>query len=246
MKINGINYEIVNSGKSSKTFLFIHGSGCNTKLFHMITKKMQYQSIIIDLPGHGKSEGVPCSSIYEYGEVVENFIKEICDKFNEIIVVGHSMGGCISLLMGLANIPSVKGIVVLNSGAQVQMNSKFLEKLKNNKLDMIYLLKACGNFNNLNLYKTLAKAEKNNVMINDLLTSTTFNVKDRVKDINIPTLIVAGDKDELIPKEAIAFLKDNIKGSELKVLKNTGHLSPAIKSTEVAELLTEFSNKINS
>ena len=46
---------------------------------------------------------------------------------------------------------------------------------------------------------------------------------DRIKEINIPTLIVWGEKDDLAPIKHAHFLKENIPNSKLVVIKDGPH-----------------------
>ena len=50
-----------------------------------------------------------------------------------------------------------------------------------------------------------------------------FDVREKLSDINCPTLIIAGDNDKTVGNEAAYELKEGIKGSELYMYKNLGH-----------------------
>lgn len=49
--------------------------------------------------------------------------------------------------------------------------------------------------------------------------------------INVPTLIIHGDQDQIVPPSSAKYLNDNISGSELVMLPGTGH-APFIQETE--------------
>jgi len=240
----GISYSKIGNLNSPITLLFIHGSGCNATLFEPIAKELNnFNCIVVDLPGHGLSNIDTCKSIFEYGEVLSQFIKNIDSDITEkLICVGHSMGGCIALLLGLdKTIKKMHKIVVISSGAKVDMDEDFLNNLNNNKLDKLFLLKCSGSLLN---YRTLqffaTKTEKDSVMINDLKTSIGFDIRDELKNISLPTLILMGDKDILIGVECAEFLKSEISTSQIKYYNNIAHLLPVVKFKDVAKDIDSF------
>ncbi len=51
----------------------------------------------------------------------------------------------------------------------------------------------------------------------------TFDVSDRLAEINVPTLVVCGRNDEIVPFEHCVAIHEGIDGSELLLLENSGH-----------------------
>jgi pimeloyl-[acyl-carrier protein] methyl ester esterase len=51
-----------------------------------------------------------------------------------------------------------------------------------------------------------------------------LDLKDALRKINVPTLIVHGEKDSVCPLRAGEFLRDNIRGSKLYAVKDAGHM----------------------
>jgi len=93
LKINYIAGEGLE--KSRPSILMIHGAGQSSLTWEYqvdeLKKQSKFNLIILDLPGHGKSEGSGLSSIREYS----GFIKDFTDTLGleNLILVGHSMGG---------------------------------------------------------------------------------------------------------------------------------------------------------
>ena len=52
-----------------------------------------------------------------------------------------------------------------------------------------------------------------------------MNQEDILKKIQSPTLIIVGEDDQSTPLAAAQFLKENIQGSELVVIKSAAHLA---------------------
>jgi 3-oxoadipate enol-lactonase len=51
----------------------------------------------------------------------------------------------------------------------------------------------------------------------------SHNTCDRLNQIKVPTLVIAGDSDRLIPPENSKIIASKIPGAELVILKNAGH-----------------------
>ena len=51
--------------------------------------------------------------------------------------------------------------------------------------------------------------------------------------INIPVLVICGEKDALTPPPVMKAMADKIKGAEFVVIKNSGHMSPIENPEEV-------------
>ncbi len=60
------------------------------------------------------------------------------------------------------------------------------------------------------------------------------------KITNIPTLILWGIHDKVIPLEHSKFFKDGIRDSRLEIIEDSGHAPFAEKPNQVSELLKNF------
>ncbi|MCX5716514.1 MAG: alpha/beta hydrolase [Candidatus Omnitrophica bacterium] len=67
-----------------------------------------------------------------------------------------------------------------------------------------------------------------------------LDLKDTLQKINIPTLIVHGEKDDVCPLGAGRFLHDNIKGSRLSVIEGAGHMPFYTRPEEFNRILEGF------
>jgi pimeloyl-ACP methyl ester carboxylesterase len=67
-----------------------------------------------------------------------------------------------------------------------------------------------------------------------------WNIKNRLREIRRPTLVVAGEEDQATPVEANKFLADNITGADLHVIKDVGHFYQLEKPAEFNAELGRF------
>jgi pimeloyl-ACP methyl ester carboxylesterase len=79
------------------------------------------------------------------------------------------------------------------------------------------------------------------VLFGDFLACDRFDIMKEVEKINLPTLILCGDDDQLTPVKYSQFLQNRIKGSTLEVLPNAGHMvmmeSPQVFNEKIGEFI---------
>jgi pimeloyl-ACP methyl ester carboxylesterase len=63
--------------------------------------------------------------------------------------------------------------------------------------------------------------------------------------INVPTLIITGDEDTSTGVPEAEVMKQNIRGSEMKVVAKAGHYSPWEQPEEVGLLLRQFLDSLH-
>jgi pimeloyl-ACP methyl ester carboxylesterase len=61
-----------------------------------------------------------------------------------------------------------------------------------------------------------------------------------LKTINVPTLIITGDEDKMTGVPEAEILKQNVAGSQMRVVPKAGHYSPWEQPEEVGKLLRQF------
>lgn len=61
-----------------------------------------------------------------------------------------------------------------------------------------------------------------------------------LKTINVPTLIITGDEDILTGPAEAELMKQNLAGSEMKVIRKAGHYSPWEQPSEVGKVVRQF------
>jgi pimeloyl-ACP methyl ester carboxylesterase len=108
-----VSYE--SYGQGDEALVFIHGWTCDSSLWFLQMPLCQkYRSILIDLPGHGKSDAPNIDYHHEmFSEAIELVLNQ--ENISTAVMVAHSMGGPISEML-LRRAPDlVKGIVFVDS-----------------------------------------------------------------------------------------------------------------------------------
>ncbi len=69
---------------------------------------------------------------------------------------------------------------------------------------------------------------------------------DTLKTINVPTMLVTGGEDILTGVGEAELMRQNISGSQIKVVAKAGHYSPWEQPEEVGKLLRKFLDGLNA
>ena len=109
-----INYQI--SGSGDITLLFVHGSYIDQTYWAAQVDyfSKNYKVVTFDLPGHGKS-GTERKrwSVNGFAEDVSFVISEL--DLKNVILIGHSLGGDINLIAGIAHPENIIGFIGIDN-----------------------------------------------------------------------------------------------------------------------------------
>ncbi|MCR5026223.1 MAG: alpha/beta hydrolase [Methanobrevibacter sp.] len=228
------NYILEGAGKD--TIVFIHGLSDSLEYWIKLSSKLSrnYQILRYDLRGHGKSEFTDFTMDDLADDLHELMLKLDIEKAS---LIGLSLGGNVALKFALKYPESVENLVIMSSFSEVDDNLrlKFLE-LENainigfeEFFDAIidYVLPKDileENYDMLQGYKVLQAQSANLDGIRQgIEIGIDFNVTNNLKDIDVPTLILAGKDDEISSNNLQYILNDNIKDSKLVFFENTKH-----------------------
>jgi len=252
---NGTTIAYTDQGKGTETLIFIHGLGSYLPAWNKNIEDLSrnYRTIALDLPGYGKStkENVQ-PGMAKYAQTVLELMDKL--KIKQATLVGHSMGGQIAITAALQAPDRVKRLVLAapagleNFTDQQKQLFKMTvtpESVQNTPTD-----KAEANIK-VNFYQMPADAQ---FMIDDrmkMAQSADFGnyskavaasvaamvdepVHDKLPQLQVPTLIIFGEHDALIPnkylnptlttKTVADIGKEKIKNSQVVLLPEAGHM----------------------
>lgn len=227
---------------SVKNMVFIHGSGMDNTTLKAVAEvvKKENKEIkvhLIDLPGHGNDKGNIDINDLTF-ETYINYVEGIIESLEDVLIVGHSLGGTIVLKVLSDNLLNVVGGVTLCSAPSYELDREFVSKLTNGILDMDYLTNSAGNLDNNDVVEAL-KCVDEQLIIHDLLLCTAVNITNCLNNIKVPLLTVCGEEDRLAPKESSEKICNIVKNSTLLSLKEK-HMSPIANKQVVADKIIEL------
>jgi pimeloyl-ACP methyl ester carboxylesterase len=62
------------------------------------------------------------------------------------------------------------------------------------------------------------------VIYNDFLACNQFDIRNRLSEIKLPTLVVCGEEDQLTPVKYSKYLHEAVTGSRLVLIPRAGHM----------------------
>lgn len=246
---NGMYGSIHEGGPISQPpVILLHGAGTDRMCWPTAIRRLTGQRVIaLDLPGHGRSEGVALQSIEAYAESVASFMSGL--GIYQAAIVGHSMGAAIALTLALHHPERVTRLALISSGTVLEMPPEILTTLSNPALlkEGIRLMQGVlfGPLADANLQAVVMKkfAEvRSSVLYGDWLAYSRFDFRDHVQKIKKPVWVVCGDHDRLTPPYQARYLAQKIKKADLQIIPKAGHILVLEKPDEICRGLMSFLN----
>lgn len=238
------SYEQIGNGK---VILLLHGWGDDQTTFDFLRTELSksYQVISLDLPGFGKTEAPKeLWTLDNYAGFIDAFINKLSIE-HIYAVVGHSNGGALAI-HGLAQniLQTDKLILLASSGVRnSQPTKQFIIKTvaKTGKVATFWLPFR---------YRQALRKKLYGVVGSDMLVAPhlqeTFKITVRqdiqadAKQLNLPTLLIYGDKDTTTPLSDSNILAGHIKGSKLEVIPDAGHFVHFDEPHKVNAIIKDF------
>lgn len=250
---SGVNLyvEDINSG-GSKTIVFIHGWPLNYKQFEYqfdFLPAMGYRCIGIDWRGFGKSDK-PISG-YNYDRLADD-IRFVVDalQLHDFTLAGHSTGGAIAIrYVSRHNGYSVSKLVLIDAAAPIgfttETANKFLNETLNDRpkmmrevTDNFFFQYITGPFSDWFFQLGLQAAGWSTAAVIVMLRDE--NLYTDLQNISVPTLIVHGIHDKVIPFAQALELNQKIRNSQLVPFQYSGHGPFWEERNKFNELLRHF------
>jgi pimeloyl-ACP methyl ester carboxylesterase len=228
------------------TILFIHGSiGSKMLWLDQVTAlSKRTNTVAIDLPGHGASEGPGKAKVANYANVVLEFI----DRMNipNPIPCGLSIGGAIVLHLLINFKERFRAGILLNTGARLRVMPAIFDAIENNFSAFIESIPAMSIASEqfdpekrLGLAEDVRESDPK-VIYGNFKACDTFDVMTQLNEIEVPVMVLAAEADQLTPPKYSQYLKDNISSADMAMIHDAGHLSPLEKPAEVNEAIKAF------
>lgn len=243
-----------NNCSNPPVIFLLHGFGANTYSFREVVKPLTALGDVIayDRPGFGLTQR-PTSWEGEnpYGSIGQELIlDELIAQFasgRDVILVGHSAGGTLAAQYTVDNKDAIQGLILISpailsgGGTPSWLNWIFSIPQLDHLGPLLVSSIASSGMDLLN------EAWYNKDLITDEVKAgyreplsvigweegfwefnrapRAFDVKDRLDEINVPTLLITGDTDTVVPTADTEALASLIKDSVLFVIPQSGHLA---------------------
>jgi pimeloyl-ACP methyl ester carboxylesterase len=261
--------EIVFEG--NKIFYRVYGSGKKLMLIHGFPEtghiwrnqvehlKNKFQLVIPDLPGSGHSGMVPDMSMEGMAAVLKAIMdEESAPSDGRWVVIGHSMGGYITLALAEKHPQYLSGFGLLHSTAYADSEEKKTARRKG-----IEFIRQHGTSEFLktsvpNMFAGSTKTENQALVENFLREANNFSPDPLVsyyeammkrpdrahvlQNARVPVLFIMGENDTIIPLSDGLKLCSLPEKSYIHILRKSGHMGMWEEPAHTSEILEQFLN----
>jgi 3-oxoadipate enol-lactonase len=259
LTVNGINLNYTEEG-SGFPLILLHGLSDDHNLWTLLMPRFSeiYRTFTIDLRGHGQSEKPDMPySIELFAADLFEFMKKL--GISRANFAGLSMGAAIIQQFALEHPEMVNAMVLLSAFSYTDGYSKAnfdnlrrslqkggLEAFFDKALELVVTPAFRKEYaDSLGLLKMQAVRINSPAAISRAIDACEgFNLRDRVKAIKAPALILSGKEDVFTPTYFAAEIHRSIEGSELAVMEGVGHNLMVPENIDpLTKLILEFLEK---
>jgi pimeloyl-ACP methyl ester carboxylesterase len=220
--------------------VFIHGAGGTHRVWRYQTLAFP-RSVAFDLPGHPR--GLGYNTISEYAQFVTGAINE--RRLTSVVLVGHSMGGAITIEIALSNPRFLAGIVLIGSGARLRVTPIIKDEVTRDYAHAAEIIAQWA-------YSPKSDAKLRRALIQELLevpaevtygdfqACDDFDKMNEINRIDLPTLLVCGEDDALTPVKYSQYMKERIRNARMIIIPHAGHSVMLEKPDELNDALRSF------
>ncbi|RMG52945.1 MAG: alpha/beta hydrolase [Acidobacteria bacterium] len=244
-----MHYEI--SGEGRETILFVHGNLASGRWWEKVIAFLpphRYHTVAPDLRGCGQSDKPETGyTVTEMAGDLRAFAEAL--HLARFHLVGHSLGGAIALLTCLENPRPVKTLTLVDP-----VPADGLE-LPEELFPLMQEMRRNRDVMREGLHSFLPSAPTDGYfeqLVDDCLQChaacfsdlprglAALDFSDRLGELTVPTLIVWGEQDPVIPLNALKRMQERMAHSRLEIFPGVGHAPPVEQPEVFSRLLMRF------
>lgn len=225
-------------GSSDPVIVLIHGAGMDGTIWQLQTRYLAYRgfrAVAVDLPGHGDSEGEPLTTIAEMADWVARFAESA--GFEEIHVVGHSMGSFIALDLAARHGALVPSVTVMGAATAMPVHPELLDAASNDLERASALMAAWGHAKPAHIgsnptpgmwmtggARALVEASRPGVLRTDFEACKDYaGAEQAAAEVTCPVTVVIGLGDKMTPAKSGRAIAGSLKDVRVIELPGIGH-----------------------
>ncbi|NVJ85971.1 MAG: alpha/beta hydrolase [Algoriphagus sp.] len=259
-----LHYKTYPNPNSEEWVVFIHGAGGSSAVWYKQIKdfKEEYNLLLIDLRGHGKSANLS-QAIYQKEYTFEDVTRDVIEVLDHLNMppahfMGVSLGTILARQLAEMQPERVKSLILAGAVTRLTIQSRVLVFLGNTfkkvipymwlyRLFAYVILPRKQHSESRNLFIREAKKLCQKEFIRWFKLTKDINPLLRYfkeVDIRIPTLYVMGDQDVMFLEPVKNIVKQH-RNAMLKVLEQCGHVVNVERPQEFNQLSLAFLKGLN-
>lgn len=254
-----IAYEVLGDGPP---VIFLHPFPVDHKFWlpALQTLLARYRVVLPDLRGHGDSDiGDGPATMERHSADIARVMDDV--QIGRAAMVGVSIGGYALFEFWRRHRGRAAAFVLMDTKATIdttearrarlQSAAQVLERGTETFIDGL-LLKLIGETTRRTRPDLVEAARKMMLRMSpEDVSQVQRGMAERpdsvamLKTINVPTLIVTGDEDTVTPVAEAELMRQNISGSEMKIIAKAGHYAAFEQPEESGKMLRQFLDSVH-
>lgn len=222
--IRGIDMRlhVRDEGSGAMTLLFVHGLGASGATWDGCVAALspRCRCVTVDLLGHGASPVPDDPAEYTRDGALADLDDVIAAVSGPVVLVGHSLGGYLSLAHAATRPGAAAGVVVLNTGPGFRDPDKREAWNERSR-------------RNAHRFGVPPQAAELNLQHDSV-------VMDRLAEIAVPTLVLAGELDRPEYANSGQYLERKMPDARLQVIARGEHNMQETHAVEVSAAIAQF------
>jgi pimeloyl-ACP methyl ester carboxylesterase len=214
------------------TLVFIHGSGQQGSFWEAQVDGLAdvANTIAVDLPAHGNSDGDGYRRVSDYTRSILNFVDAV--NVPAPIPCGLSLGGAIALELLVHHGDRLKAGILANTGARLKVLPSIIDSIEGNydnyMKGLTELAVAQVNQTDPEICRKVRACSTADPLVaaNDFRACNAFDIMHLVSRISLPVLVLSAVHDILTPVKYADWLAANIAGARQISIHDASHMSP--------------------
>jgi pimeloyl-ACP methyl ester carboxylesterase len=229
LDVNGIR-TIVQTAGEGETLVVFHGAGTVTGFESLLPLAERFRLVVPHHPGFGSSGDDPTVSR------IEDYARHYLDLFDqldirEMSLVGHSMGGYLAATFAIDQSERIRRLVLaapLGLRVPEHPTTDIFTIPADELLEHLAVDGSIfeGRVPDPPTPEFLAQAYRETTSAARILWERSYDPRlpRWLHRLTMPTLLLWGDADRIVPVEQIDVWADHVRGAERRILPGVGHL----------------------
>ncbi len=234
VQVNGVpvSYEVAGEGEP---LVMVHGLSESTRVWYKNLPALvqRYRVYLVDLPGFGAMRKFHQHfKLTEAGAWLNGWLQAM--GLEEISLVGHSMGGYVSMALAAAYPERVKRLVLVDSigisaGLPVDSLVPLALRAIRRSTPGLWL---CITYDYLRAGQMMVRKAAQQIV--------DLDASDVLSAVRAPTLLIWGEEDDLVPCDLGRQLHERLPGARLQVMAGANHFCMYERPREFNQSLLAF------
>lgn len=222
---------------SPTAVVFLHGTAFDHSVWQWQSRYFAHHGHAVlapDLPAHGQSPGTPRTSIEAMADWVAALLEAAGAE--RAAIVGHSMGSLVAIDLALRHGPKVERLALLGTALPMKVNDAFMAAARDDSPAGLDMQATWGHARDVQLAASAVPGQSLFGASRHLLDRARPGVQhaglaacnayrpapEAIAGLRVPTLVVAGRRDQMTPPRAGRAVAAAIPGAQV-VEVDAGH-----------------------